>query len=530
MIRLLVITGLVFTTAGFAQDDEDAPKRKSNAIRLLEATKGGDAAIELRLEEGDEEAARKAAKKAKKDAKANGAQDGKGLDSLLKKIEGGDLPEAYDPKNHQDYVDGRLEEMTDEQRSRMGKLWKRKLEADPEMEQRGASFVKILEYAAQVNGKAGAKKTAAAAEAAEKPTLRVTPPQDEKEPAVDDDELRQRVANWARMREERRRAAGGGGASSWRTRSAVANSPMKIDIEGFLVEPMPDGDENLVKAETLKPRQTVEFLVSCRNTSEWPIENINCVLPIPKPSSYVTKTASMHPLAELTMSIDGGKTFGEEPIRYDKEIEGEGIVQALAKGSMYTHVSWNIPRMEPDQTIRLSYRTRVNEQDARDLALGVQRPFPLLESPAWAAQVDWTDTVPSKVEVKPGGWLAVDFKADRIVRQRSKVMAICSMPFTISRDEVMIIDVNSNLKTTAKLALAFWEDGYVESKAVDVQPGKNPNLTFDFGQPTFKSEDTNWGYSKRLPRQFRVNRWLFILYPNEKSGDYDISNLRLVKP
>lgn len=68
---------------------------------------------------------------------------------LLARIAGNDLPEGYDPASHQAYVDRRIKTLNKNQRSMIGKLWKEKQRIHPDMPNRGASFVKILEYVAE---------------------------------------------------------------------------------------------------------------------------------------------------------------------------------------------------------------------------------------------------------------------------------------------------------------------------------------------------------------------------------------------
>ena len=71
---------------------------------------------------------------------------------LLARIDATELPEAYQPSRgpnaHQDYVDRRMEGLSGEQRGRIGRLWQEKVRIDPDMPNRGASFVRIMEYVA----------------------------------------------------------------------------------------------------------------------------------------------------------------------------------------------------------------------------------------------------------------------------------------------------------------------------------------------------------------------------------------------
>ncbi len=68
---------------------------------------------------------------------------------LLARIDGNGLPEGYAPATHQDYVDRRLAALSDAQRATIGRLWRGKQRIDPDMPNRGTSFVKILECVAE---------------------------------------------------------------------------------------------------------------------------------------------------------------------------------------------------------------------------------------------------------------------------------------------------------------------------------------------------------------------------------------------
>ena len=54
----------------------------------------------------------------------------------------------YVPTKHQEYVDRRWPELSPEQSTRVNQLWKKKQGIDPDMPNRGFSFVKILAYVA----------------------------------------------------------------------------------------------------------------------------------------------------------------------------------------------------------------------------------------------------------------------------------------------------------------------------------------------------------------------------------------------
>ena len=70
------------------------------------------------------------------------------LVNLLARIDTRSLPPGYNPQKHQDYVDRRMAGLSDAQRTQVGRLWREKLRIDPDMPNRGQSFVRIMEYVA----------------------------------------------------------------------------------------------------------------------------------------------------------------------------------------------------------------------------------------------------------------------------------------------------------------------------------------------------------------------------------------------
>ena len=75
------------------------------------------------------------------------------LAKLLARIDAGELPEGYVPAKHQEYVDRRWSELSPGQSARVNQLWKEKQAVDPDMPNRGFSFVKILAYVADEEGR-----------------------------------------------------------------------------------------------------------------------------------------------------------------------------------------------------------------------------------------------------------------------------------------------------------------------------------------------------------------------------------------
>ena len=68
--------------------------------------------------------------------------------ALFAEIDKAEMPAAYVPQRHQEYVDKRIAEMPPQNRGRVGQLWNEFRRANPDRSRDGRMFVRILEYVA----------------------------------------------------------------------------------------------------------------------------------------------------------------------------------------------------------------------------------------------------------------------------------------------------------------------------------------------------------------------------------------------
>ena len=69
---------------------------------------------------------------------------------ILAQIDRNELPEGYRAgEGHQDYVDRRMAGLSSRQRARIGQLWAERQRLEPDMPNRGMSFVKIMAYVSE---------------------------------------------------------------------------------------------------------------------------------------------------------------------------------------------------------------------------------------------------------------------------------------------------------------------------------------------------------------------------------------------
>ena len=112
---------------------------------------------------------------------------------------------------------------------------------------------------------------------------------------------------------------------------------------------------------TLRPGETIRYVVTASNISDRQIKKLVVTQPIPQGSVYVLSSATLPKIdgAKLDFSIDGGRTYSEHPTIRVKLENGE-IVTRPAPESIYTNVRWNFGDSFPPQTVLYAtYKVRI---------------------------------------------------------------------------------------------------------------------------------------------------------------------------
>lgn len=112
---------------------------------------------------------------------------------------------------------------------------------------------------------------------------------------------------------------------------------------------------------SLRPGETIRYVVTASNTSDRQISKLVVTQPIPNGSVYVSNSATLPNFdgAKLTYSIDSGKTYTENPTIRVKLESGE-IVTRPAPVSMYTNVRWNFGDRFPAKSVaNATYQVRI---------------------------------------------------------------------------------------------------------------------------------------------------------------------------
>jgi len=112
---------------------------------------------------------------------------------------------------------------------------------------------------------------------------------------------------------------------------------------------------------SLRPDETIRYVVTASNTSDRAIKNLVVTQPIPRGSIYVLNSATLPNIegAKIDYSIDGGRRYSKSPTIRVKLDNGE-IVTRPAPASLYTNVRWNFGDSFPAKTVsNATYQVRI---------------------------------------------------------------------------------------------------------------------------------------------------------------------------
>lgn len=141
---------------------------------------------------------------------------------------------------------------------------------------------------------------------------------------------------------------------------AVAQGPSKAGVVAHLdvhkVVRAADGRESIVGAETAKPGDVLEYVVTYENVSRETIRNLNAMLPIPAATEFIPGSARP---ATATASLDARKF---EPIPLKRKVLRDGRdVEEVVAYREYRYLSWLAPEIPPGKSLTFVARVKVIE-------------------------------------------------------------------------------------------------------------------------------------------------------------------------
>lgn len=120
-----------------------------------------------------------------------------------------------------------------------------------------------------------------------------------------------------------------------------------------------DGAGHLVT----RPGDVIRYRLTASNRGTEPARNVELLDPIPAGTEYVIGSArggGMH----LLFSIDGGRTFEPQPVRYEVRTTAGEMREVAAEPRMYTHVKWSIvDPLPPGGRVEAAFQVRVSSNN-----------------------------------------------------------------------------------------------------------------------------------------------------------------------
>jgi uncharacterized repeat protein (TIGR01451 family) len=119
--------------------------------------------------------------------------------------------------------------------------------------------------------------------------------------------------------------------------------------------------KQIKNGDTVYPGEVLRYSVSGANNGDKAVKNLAINQPIPKGMIYVLSSASVNnnTEAQITYSIDGGKTYVKNPTVQVKLADGT-VENRPAPDTAYTHIRWNFDKSIPGKAdVNGTYQVRV---------------------------------------------------------------------------------------------------------------------------------------------------------------------------
>lgn len=141
----------------------------------------------------------------------------------------------------------------------------------------------------------------------------------------------------------------------------ATSSPLQSSMQAFVIGQGQDGKETAQPAQEVEPGQTIEYKLDYTNTGKTALKGLAITGPIPNATHYLGSTAATQADSSFTVSIDGGKTFENEPVKRMVENEQGKKVEKVIPPSEYTHVRWTLNQpLKAGETQSFRYRSLVD--------------------------------------------------------------------------------------------------------------------------------------------------------------------------
>ena len=138
---------------------------------------------------------------------------------------------------------------------------------------------------------------------------------------------------------------------------ATGRPEIKVTLSGAVAR----GQESVAldKAGSVHPGEVLDWKITSANEGDGAARQYKTVGHVPQGTSFVAGSATAEYGAEVTYSIDNGKSFAAQPTVEEKQADGT-VKRVAAPVSMYTEVryEWADP-LAAGSTLTANYKVRV---------------------------------------------------------------------------------------------------------------------------------------------------------------------------
>jgi uncharacterized repeat protein (TIGR01451 family) len=139
---------------------------------------------------------------------------------------------------------------------------------------------------------------------------------------------------------------------------AIAQNAQRPDVKLNLIAERRDGESwQGGSLNNARPGDVLRYSLKGKNQGNRAASNFTLTQPIPNRTVYVAQSATG--TAQITYSIDKGKTYSAQPMIQVKRADGS-LESRPAPAESYTHVRWKFQNaIEPGANVSAFYQVRV---------------------------------------------------------------------------------------------------------------------------------------------------------------------------
>lgn len=121
------------------------------------------------------------------------------------------------------------------------------------------------------------------------------------------------------------------------------------------------GREAIHELKKAAPGQTIQYDLTYSNSSDQAFKGLVVTGPVPTHTHYLANTAATKVTAQRLVSIDGGQTFEEEPVKRQQKMADGKMKTVIIPAEKYTHIRWKAnDSLDSQGHQQYSYRVKVD--------------------------------------------------------------------------------------------------------------------------------------------------------------------------